>query len=154
MKPLVPRDFVVPQRLDHADFLLRPMLIGDVVKDYDAVMSSALHLQGVFGPDNDWPRPDLSFEQDLIDLGWHHAEFQMRRSFAYTMLSRDGSLCLGCTYIYPTERAGFDAEAFAWVRASHAARLDAPLLAAFRAWLRQEWPFRTVAFPGRDQAWT
>ena len=153
MQLLVPRDFTVPERIDAPQFTLRPLRITDVVKDYDAVMSSVAHLQGVFGPSNDWPRADLSFEQDLIDLGWHHAEFQMRKSFAYTMMSPDEGLCLGCVYIYATSREGFDAEAFCWVRSSHAASLDAPLLAALRSWLTSAWPFKAVAFPGRDQPW-
>jgi hypothetical protein len=153
MKLLVPSEFNVPERLEQPLFLLRPLRITDVVKDYDAVMTSVAHLQGVFGPANDWPRADLSFEQDLIDLGWHHAEFQMRRSFAYTMMSPDESQCLGCVYIYATTFSGFDAEAFCWVRASHAASLEGPLLEALRSWLKDTWPFRAVAFPGRDQPW-
>lgn len=150
MKTFVPGDFRVPERLETGQFTLRPLRISDVVKDYDAVMSSVAHLQGVFGPGNDWPRADLSLEQDLIDLGWHHAEFQMRRSFAYTVMSPDEALCLGCVYLYPTAIPQFDAEVFAWVRASHAAALDAALLAAVRGWLARDWPFRRVAFPGRD----
>lgn len=151
MKTLVERDFDVPLRLEHAEFVLRPLCITDVVKDYAAVMTSIAHLQGVFGPGNDWPRADMSFEQDLIDLGWHHAEFQMRRSFAYTMVSPDESVCLGCTYIYATLIEGFDAQAFAWVRSSHADALDGKLMTAFRDWLVSAWPFKRVAFPGRDQ---
>jgi hypothetical protein len=153
MQLLVPRGFIVPELLEQSDFTLRPLRITDVVKDYDAVMTSVAHLQGVFGPSNDWPRQDLSLEQDLIDLGWHHAEFQMRRSFAYTVMSPDQSRCLGCVYIYRTSIAGFDAEAFCWIRASHAPALDAPLLKAVRKWLEASWPFNSVAFPGRDQPW-
>jgi hypothetical protein len=153
MQLLVPREFIVPELLEQPEFMLRPLRITDVVKDFDAVMTSVAHLQGIFGPSNDWPRPDLSFEQDLIDLGWHHAEFQMRKSFAYTVMSPDQGRCLGCVYIYRTSLAGFDAEAFCWVRASHAAALDGMLLDAVRRWLKSSWPFKSVAFPGRDQPW-
>lgn len=145
---LVPADFTVPPRLELPEFVLRPLLISDVVKDYDAVMTSVEHLQGVFGPGSDWPRSDLSFEQDLIDLGWHHKEFQRRSSFAYTVMAPDESLCLGCTYIYPSRDPAFDAEAYCWMRASHAG-LERSLYKAFAAWLTAAWPFRRVAFPGR-----
>lgn len=148
MTVLVPTDFTVPLRLELPEFVLRPLRIGDVVKDYDAVMSSVAHLQGVFGPGSDWPRPDLSFEQDLIDLGWHHKEFQNRSSFAYTVMAPDESQCLGCTYIYPSRDPGYDAEAYCWVRASHI-RLDATLFEAFSHWLATVWPFTRVAFPGK-----
>jgi hypothetical protein len=153
MKHFVPPEFIVPNRLEHALFMLRPLLITDVVKDYDAVMTSVRHLQGVFGPHLKWPSPDLTFEQDLIDLGWHHKEFQRRTSFAYTMMTRDDSQCLGCAYIYPTSIDGYDAEVYCWVRSSHATALDAVLFAALQAWLKRAWPFQRAAFPGRELAW-
>ena len=130
------------------------LTVNDVVKDYDAVMTSVDHLRGVFGPESTWPAADLTLEQDLIDLGWHQKEFQIRRSFAYTVMSPDESVCLGCCYIYPSDKGGFAAKAFWWVRSSALAEgLDDRLGAAFRAWLRDRWPFKRVAFPGRDIAW-
>ena len=153
MHAFVPDDFIVPTRLVRPQFILRPLLISDVVKDYEAVMTSVQHLQGVFGPGSRWPEPTLSFEQDLIDLGWHHKEFQRRSSFAHTVLSPDETTCLGCTYIYPSKRPGFTAEAYCWVRASHATLLDGVLFAAFKDWLAAAWPFERVAYPGRDTPW-
>jgi hypothetical protein len=152
MPGFVPDGFDVPTGLETPDFRIRPLLISDVVKDYAAVMSSAEHLQGVFGPNGDWPH-GLSFEDDLIDLGWHHKEFQRRSSFAYTVMSLDEAQCLGCLYINPTRLPGYDAEAFCWIRASHAAVLDAKLYEALRAWIETAWPFKAVAYPGRDLSW-
>ncbi len=54
MAHFVPADFDVPVGLETADFRIRPLLIGDVVKDYDAVMSSADHLQGIFSTEGRW----------------------------------------------------------------------------------------------------
>lgn len=152
LTPFVPPDFVVPLRLEHPNFVLRPLLITDVVKDYDAVMTSIAELRGIFGPTSDWPSPDLSFEQDLIDLGWHHKEFQRRSSFAYTVFDPGETLCLGCTYIYPSARADCDADAYCWIRSSHAAALDRLLYEAFKTWLESDWPFARIAFPGRAAA--
>jgi hypothetical protein len=149
MPSFVPKTFAIPQRLTHPEFYLRPLTINDVVKDYDAVMTSIDHLKGIFG--DNWPSPNLTLEQDLIDLGWHQKEFQTRSSFAYTVMAPDESHCLGCAYIYPTTRETFDAEAYCWIRASDAARLDAAMFKTFRAWLETEWPFKSVAFPGRGQ---
>jgi hypothetical protein len=150
LTPFVPAEFAVPSRLEHPNFVLRPLRITDVVQDYDAVMTSIAQLRGIFGPGSDWPAPDLSFEQDLIDLGWHHKEFQRRSSFAYTVLDTRENLCLGCTYLYPSARAGYDADAYCWIRSSHAAALDQVLYEAFKAWLNSAWPFERVAFPGRE----
>ena len=152
MKPFVPPDFVVPLRVEDARFVIRPLLIGDVIKDYDAVMSSVEHLRGVFGPSTGWPA-GLSLEDDLIDLGWHHKEFRIRRSFAYTVMSPDEALCLGCLYINPTVLPGYDAVAYCWIRASHAAELDERLYEVMRSWIEADWPFAKVAYPGRELSW-
>ncbi|WP_300574364.1 hypothetical protein [Phenylobacterium sp.] len=150
--PFTPPDFEIPRRLEHAEFRLRPLTIHDVIKDYAAVMTSLDRLAGVFGPGNDWPRADMTLEEDLVDLGWHQGEFERRSSFAFTMMSPDESQCLGCAYIYPAGRPGYDAKAYCWVRAS-AAHLDEALYGAFKAWLASDWPFERTAFPGRDIAW-
>jgi len=148
----IPKDFEIPQGYQTADFLVRPLLIADVVKDYDAVMSSVDRLRGVFGPESLWPAADLSFEQDLIDLGWHHKEFQRRTSFAYTVFMPDNSWCLGCAYIYPSAKTGYDAVAYCWVR-SDSAHLDQALYESFRSFIAEKWPFQATAFPGRDPSW-
>ena len=105
----------------------------------------------VGSPRSPWPR-GLTLEEDLVHLGWHQREFELRRSFAHTVMASDGSQCLGCTYIVPADKAGYDAAAFYWVRTS-AADLDDRLGLAFRKWLAEDWPFTHVAYPGRDIAW-
>ena len=116
--PFVPADFKVPDSLENQYFRVRMLTVNDVVKDYDAVMTSLNHLKGVFGPNSKWPTKDLTFEQDLIDLGWHQKEFQRRSSFAYTVVSLDESEVIGCLYIYPTEKEDYNASITMWVRAS------------------------------------
>lgn len=134
-------------------FRLRPLTINDVVKDYDAVMTSVSHLMGVFGPENKWPE-GLTFEQDLIDLGWHQKEFQRKTSFAYTVMNLDESECLGCVYIEPSENPDFEAMAISWVRQSELAHgLDEKLFSAFKQWIAEKWLFKNVAFPGREISW-
>ena len=66
---------IAPAGIETNEFRLRMLTIHDVVKDYDAVMSSIDHLRGVFGPHSFWPSDDLTLEQDLIDLAWHQKEF-------------------------------------------------------------------------------
>ena len=123
-QPFVPADFNVPENLETPEFRIRTLTVNDVVKDYDAVMTSVEHLKTVW-PGSKWPE-GLTFEQDLIDLGWHQKEFQIRRSFAYTVVTPSESQVIGCVYIEPTRRAGFDAEVFLWARQSElAGGLDA-----------------------------
>ncbi|MFH1840864.1 MAG: hypothetical protein ABH807_01790 [Candidatus Shapirobacteria bacterium] len=117
MNRLVPEDFQAPKVLETDKLLLRMLTVNDVVKDYDAVMTSIDHLQKIkpFGPDHPWPKKELTlkeltFEQDLIDLGWHQKEFQTKSSFAYTVMNLDQSECLGCLYILPSSNSQYDAE--------------------------------------------
>lgn len=53
---------------------------------------------------------------DSRSLGWHQKEFQTRRSFAYTVVSLDESMVLGCVYLNPSSKRDYDAVAFLWAR--------------------------------------
>ena len=153
-QPFVPADFDVPAGLETEQFILRMLTINDVVKDYDAVMNSVEHLRGVFGPQSKWPKPDLSLEQDLIDLGWHQKEFQRRDSFAFTVMIPSESECLGCVYVVPTRKKGHEAAVYLWVRKSEFDKgLDPILFKAVKGWLSSKWPFEKVAYPGREIDW-
>lgn len=151
---LVPKEFKVPEILETDKFRLRMLTVDDVVKDYDAVMTSIDHLQGIFGPRSQWPSLDLTFKQDLIDLGWHQKEFQMRSSFAYTVMNPQETKCLGCMYIFPPTKEGFDAEVYLWVRKSAFDKgLDPILFEKVEKWIVEKWPFKKVAYPGRKIDW-
>lgn len=152
MFTFVPPDFNIPEKLETDKFKLRMLKVTDVVKDYDAVMTSIEHLQGIFGPRAKWPTKDLTFEQDLIDLGWHQKEFQTRSSFAYTVTNLDESQCLGCVYIFHPTKEAFDTEVYLWVRES-VQDLDILLYETVRKWIVELWPFKKVAYPGREISW-
>ena len=150
--PFVPADFEIPARLETAEFKLRMLTVDDVIKDYDAVMSSVEHLRTIW-PGGSWPL-GLTLRQNLVDLGWHEKEFQLRRSFAYTVLSPGEDRVVGCVYIDPSTREGHDAAVFLWARQSElAGGLEERLHAAVKNWLRTAWPFVAVAFLGRDITW-
>lgn len=130
------------------------LTVDDVVKDYDAVMTSVDHLQGIFGPRFKWPSKDLTFKQDLIDLGWHQREFQTRSSFAYTVMNPDENQYFGCMYIFKPTKSEFDAEVYMWVRKSAAdSGLDPILYNTVRKWISEKWPFKKIAYPGREIGW-
>jgi len=150
----VPNEFNVPDKFENEHFRIRMLTVKDVGKDYDAVMTSIDHLQGVFGPKSKWPSKGLTFEQDLIDLGWHQKEFQMRSSFTYTVVKLDESEVIGCIYIFPTNKLDYNAEATMWVRSSVLEEgLDSILFKTVKQWMRDEWPFKNIAYPGRDISW-
>ena len=151
--PFVATDFDVPAMLETKHFRLRMLTVGDVVKDYDAVISSAEHLQSVW-PGSSWPA-GLTLEQNLIDLGWHQKEFQRRRSFAYTVVELDESRVIGCVYINPSRKVGYDAVVYLWTRPPNQTDVidEDTLRTAVRSWLKDEWPFENAVFPGTDIGW-
>jgi hypothetical protein len=147
----VPKDFIVPEVLETDQFRLRMLSTTDVIKDYDAVMTSIDHLQGVFGEKSTWPSKDLTLEQDLKDLEWHQSEFLNRSSFAYTVMSLDETLCLGCMYIFPSRSQDFVADVYMWVRKSEYDKgLDPILFTTVKNWITEKWPFKKVRYPGRE----
>jgi len=146
----LPPDFVVPVAVETDGFRMRMLTIHDLVKDYDAVMSSREHLWRRFGGVWGWPKPEMTLEQNLIDLGWHQKEFQRHSSFAYTVVTLDETRTLGCAYIDPPTAGGMDAEVWFWARQSELqGRLEDRLDAHLRRWLRSEWGFRAVSLNGQ-----
>jgi hypothetical protein len=151
---LLPSEHPVPPGFEGPGFKARPITIHDVVKDYDAVMTSADRLRERF-PLWGWPPEDgLSLEQDLIDLAWHQKEADLKRSFNYVVLSPDESRVLGCVYVDPPEKEGADAEVTLWVRVEEEATgLEEAVEDAVRSWIAAEWPFERVRWPGREISW-
>ncbi len=98
----LPPTFQIPDNIKTSDFLFRKLTARDVYLDYIAVMSSIDIINKTRG--GSWPTKDLTFEDDLIDLGWHQREFENGSSFAYTVFNPDNTKCLGCFYFY---NAGF-----------------------------------------------
>jgi hypothetical protein len=151
MTPFVPPQFQVPPTLETPEFRLRMLTVNDLVKDYDAVMTSVAHCKTIWR--GKWPE-GLTIEQNLIDLGWHQKEFQTRRSFAYTVVHPSESKVLGCAYIEPTHKRGYDAEVYLWARQSELeGGLEERLYMAIRTWIASHWPFKSVGFPGRSIPW-
>lgn len=151
--PFVPPGFTPPAALQTARMRLRMLSIHDAVKDFDAVMTSAERLRTVFRPGGAWPE-GLTLEQNLIELAWHHHEFQRRTSFAYTVVRPDESQALGCLYINPSPREDHNAMVAMWARESEAGSgLDAHLFETVRRWIAREWPFRSPGYPGRTSPW-
>ena len=64
------------------EFILKPLTVSNLIKDYDAVMSSVDHLNGLIDTWYNWP-VSLTIEENFIDLGWHQREFTLRHSFGY-----------------------------------------------------------------------
>jgi hypothetical protein len=158
--PFVPADFVVPRTLRATDFVLVPLGPEHNDSDHAAWSGSIEHIHATPGftaalwQGDEWPYP-MSAEANLVDLQMHAREFAAGEAFAYTVLDGDGDgdggwgEVIGCVYIDPDDTGAADAMVRCWVRADRA-DLDQSLAAAVRTWLRTDWPFASVRFPGRD----
>ncbi len=88
--------------------------------------------------------------QDLVDLGWHQKEFQLRSTFDYAVMSLDGGRLLGCVYIDPPSESGTGADVWFWARQSElASGLEEDLGRFVESWLASAWPFEKVTLNGR-----
>ncbi|OAI54625.1 twin-arginine translocation pathway signal protein [Gaiella sp. SCGC AG-212-M14] len=144
----VPSDFVVPRRLETAQFVLEPLGPQHNEPDYAAWTSSMDHIHGTPGwEESKWPR-EMTLDENRADLERHASDFEGRTGFTYTVLSPDGDV-IGCVYIYPSKTEAVDAQVLSWVRASDA-DLDAPLWRAVSGWIESDWPFGPVEYAARD----
>ena len=151
---LVPADFTVPTLAQGPGFKLLP-LGPDLVKvDFDAYMSSIEHLQKTFSRSTGWPHKDISADDAMKDMENEQARFRTRKSFAYGVLTPDGTRERGSVYVSPSPVPGYDAMVRMWVtQADHDAGFDAELYAWVVQWVAGEWPFARVAYPGRAIDW-
>lgn len=154
---LVPKSFDVPERLETEDFLIRKLQASDVYLDYIAVMSSIDIIKKVRG--GSWPTKDLTVEDDLIDLSWHQREFEFKSSFAFTVMNKDESKCLGCVYFYPprsemsSAKSDENAEVSIsmWViQEAYDKGLYPKLFHTIKHWVEKDWPFTKVAWVNKQ----
>jgi len=150
----VPPDFTLPTHIEAADFKLVPLGPEVVKADYDAYMSSIDHLQKTFTRSTAWPHPGITDADAMKDMEGEQARFRSRRSFDYSVLTPDGRRERGSVYISPSPVAGYDAVVRLWVtKADYDAGFDAALYKWVQDWVRKDWPFHNVAYPGRAIDW-
>lgn len=147
-------EFAVPTRIEGPDFVLVPLGPALVDIDYAAYMSSITHLQQTFTRSPNWPNANITAADAMLDMETEAGRFARRESFAYAVLTPDGTRERGCVYVYPGSGTGHDAMVRLWVtKAEYDAGFDAQLYAWTQSWIAKDWPFRNVAYPGRSIAW-
>lgn len=154
MYQFIPHNFLPPQKLETDDFIARKLCASDVYLDYLAVMSNIEIIRKTRG--GDWPTKELSFEDDLIDLAWHQREFEHGSSFAYTVMNKDQTECLGCFYLYPpgfrdSASENSDVDVSFWViKSAYENGLYRELYFSLKNWLEENWPFKNVYWSNKE----
>ncbi|WP_441249256.1 N-acetyltransferase [Kitasatospora sp. McL0602] len=151
----LPADFVHPVRVAVGDgHHLRPISGADTELDYPAVMGSRERLWSIYGEAWGWPPASMTYQQDYDDLVRHADEIEAHKSFNYALFDNAGTELLGCVYIDPPEKTGFDAEISWWVVDGQVGTdLERTLDALVPRWLSEEWPFEQAALIGREISW-
>ena len=91
-----PEKSKVPEGFSTNNYKIRPLLITDVEKDYEAVMATQeLNLRLTEGR---WPKNGFSLEENLKDLKYHQQMHEERKEFTFTVMNSDETTCLGCIY--------------------------------------------------------
>ena len=151
-KLFVPETFKVPTSFDTDHFYIEMLTPVVAELDFEAVMSSKERLRSVFDEKTNWPEDSMSFSDNINDLERHHEEFLSRKAFAYTILTPTKDKCIGCLYIDPCKVNKFDCEVFLWLIDEYLT-FDNEIYQFIRYWLNRHWPFKKIAFPGRDITW-
>ena len=148
----VPDNFDAPKSF--ANDLYRLEILSPIFAelDYDAVITSKERLRGVFAEHTEWPKDNISLEDNIRDLKRHEKEFHTKKAFAYSVLTSKIDKCIGCVYIEPSLSDEFECEVYLWVRDSEI-NLDEVLYKDVKNWLAASWPFKNVIFPGREITW-
>jgi hypothetical protein len=85
------------------------------------------------------------------DVEGEKSRFDARKSFTYSVLSPDGQKELGCVYIAPSKKQGFDATVRVWVTKEEFDKgFEDQLIPVVKKWLSKKWPFQHVAWPKRE----
>ena len=146
--PLLPPEFAVPDGLRSGQFTLEPLALRHNQSDYDAWTSSIEHIRQTPGFDGPhWPAP-MPLAQNEADIAGHQRDFAARTGFTYTVLDPDTGEVIGCVYLYPPRREGYDVDVRSWVRADRA-ELDRPLHELVTQWLAASWPFSRPDYAAR-----
>ena len=145
---LVSDNFVVPRSCKIDNFSINQLTVRDITEDYEAVMTSIEKLKGTFDFYPEWPRSDMSVDEDLSNLGWHQTEFEMGTSFAYSVRLVDTNKYVGCVYLFPSNQENKLVDAYSWVRKG-CEHLDSALFLIVKEWIENEWPFKvgSVNYP-------
>jgi hypothetical protein len=142
--------------LVHDRFRLEPLGPEHLEIDYEGIVASADHLDGTMMPTG-WMSGDFNFtlDDDVTELHWHAREFRTKSSFAFIAVDSGQHRSLGCAYVNPSERAGFDAEVTCWGRwMDEDPEWDATFFSTIEQWVESQWPFERVVYPGRSISWS
>ena len=146
---LVPNSFEPPKTYVAKTYKLVPLGPSVAELDYQAYMSSIDHIRKSQG--GNWPSPGLTMQDQAKDMASEKAQWDGRLSFPFAILTPDGTKELGCFYLRPSPKQGYDVVATMWtIQEQFDQGFEDQLYKDMKAWVATAWPFKNVAWVGRD----
>jgi hypothetical protein len=134
----------LPEPLKTTRFVMEPLDEKHAELDFEALMSCRARLREELQW-GEWPPEEFTVEFNRADLRGHHDKFIRHEAFAYTVLSLDRALCLGCIYL---ERcAEIDGAQLAFWVIDDAIDIEAVLVTDVLQWVHRAWSMKRILIP-------
>lgn len=138
-KLLVPATFMAPRPPEIDGYVWHHLEPAILEPDFNFLLDAGMK------------KESLDKGEDYGELKRHQWEFQNASAFAYGILTPDEQTELACVYIYPSRKAGFDAQVRVWIaKPGDKPAFDKALGAAVKSWIQAKWPFKKPGYPGLD----
>ncbi len=95
LKPFIPESFEPPTTFEAQYFTFRVLEDSVAALDFETVMSSQNRLRGIFGSKSQWPKMNMTLEENIESLKVHKQQFEAREAFAYSIFNDSNKKCLG-----------------------------------------------------------
>ncbi len=116
--------------------------------------ANSMETVGAGGPVWEWTMQDYGLGHDMMDEIWWENEFSVSMAFSYAVFIANSDESIGQLSISPSRTKGYDAEVYIWLHSGkQQEELDKALFEMVEQWISTDWPFESVAFPGRRISW-
>ncbi|WP_186645894.1 hypothetical protein [Fluviispira vulneris] len=159
-------NFISAKQIVHEEYIIDKFIFSKLSEkyakiDYETVMSSLIEIQEVFGGNENWASSSLTYADNLLSILRHQNDFNEKKAFTFSILSKDTREYLGCIYIKPIKvksdldlrKLYFDAQVLFWTVTKNNIAIDAEVYKKILKFIKNEWSFKRVAYPGRSISW-
>lgn len=148
-------EFRAPNDVELDEFAFQRLFDVPYHQLADKVMgANMMERTGVGGPVWTWSMNEYDLGHDMLDEIWWETEFSANMAFSYHIVNSKSDESLGQVSIFPSKIKGYDTEVYIWLHSGKQDEdLDKQLFEVVEQWLSSDWPFESVAFPGRKISW-
>lgn len=149
------REFRAPDAVELGNFAFQRLFDVPYHQFADKLMgANMMERTGVGGPVWAWSMNEYDLGHDMMGEIWWQTEFSTNMAFSYHVFNSNSDESIGQVSIFPSKTKGYDTEVYIWLHSGKQDEdLDKQLFEVVEQWLSSEWPFESVAYPGRKISW-